>query len=428
MNSLKALALWQNSEYTSMKPGLSRIRAFLKEAGAPQDSFRSIHIAGSNGKGSTAAMTARMLEASGYKAALYTSPHLLRINERIKINGKEISDGDLAGLSGKYLSLSKKYSLTFFEFITALAFIYFAGRKVDFAVLETGLGGRFDATNTVKRVVVSVITAIGLEHTAVLGDSIEKIAFEKAGIIKSCVPVICGCSDSASLGVIEKAAGQNKSRLYIAGRDFKAGNIHTNWRHGTQFFKYSGLGRVFKAELSLLGPHQIKNALMAITALQLIRNASFEIDFEPSLQALKDIAWPGRFQILKKASASNVTVLDGAHNPQAAEIFAKAWKKSPWAESKAAMIFGILGDKNYKSVIKIFSKTADKVIIVPVKSARNLDHSISAAEWGRYLDKSNISLAPSFSKAAGKVPRGYSTLVSGSLFLVGEALNYFKRK
>ncbi|MEK6869330.1 MAG: folylpolyglutamate synthase/dihydrofolate synthase family protein, partial [Nanoarchaeota archaeon] len=263
--------------------GLDRIESLLKKLGNPEKKLRCIHVAGTNGKGSVCAMISSILTGAGYKVGLYTSPHLKKFNERIRINNKLISDKDIV----KYYLKIKKYvtNQSFFEITTAMAFLYFADKKVDFAVLEVGLGGRLDATNVVTPL-VSIITNIGLEHTKYLGNTIKKVAYEKAGIIKNNVPVVTA-AEGIALAAIKKISNERNSRLYIANKK------NANYRIG------------------LKGEFQKLNAAMAIKAIGILKN-NYGVKIKKSnvKKGLLNAKWPGRFQFLEK----NILV-DCAHNP-----------------------------------------------------------------------------------------------------------------
>ncbi len=256
-------------EYEGMTPGLSRIKEFFKSIDNPQDKLKIIHIAGTNGKGSTAVFMSEILKAGGYKTALYTSPHLIDVTERIKIGGENIPSKIFNGLSKKYLEIAVKYKLSYFEYLTALAFIYFAEQKTDIAVIETGLGGRLDATNIVKKPLICVITSIAKEHQEILGTEIKKIALEKAGIIKDNAYVVCGKLPKKAITVVK-----NKSSPYLYGKDFKAVNNESS--RSAQNFDYIHANTELKnIEIRLLGRHQTVNASVAIFAAGLLNKKGY---------------------------------------------------------------------------------------------------------------------------------------------------------
>lgn len=414
------LVLWQKKEYVNMKPGLSRIRRFLKTVGNPQDSFPCVHIAGTNGKGSTAKIISAILENSGYKTALYISPHLVRINERIQINSKPISNAELDSLTKRYFGAAHKYALSFFEFITAIAFIYFAQKKIDIAVIETGLGGRFDATNVASMPLVSVITDVDFDHKEILGNKLGKIAFEKAGIIKHKCSIISGVQRRAAENVIKKISRVRNCRLYEIGSDFDYRLLGINWKLGFQIFKYLEKGLAHEFKLSLLGKHQAKNCSIAIKAARELQDSGYNIDWARAKKALSNLRWNGRFEIIRKRNKT--IILDGAHNPGAIRRFMDTLKQSPWGKNKQTFIFGVLKDKNYKLMIKILAEIAKRVILSPINSSRALSSEMLSQCWRKYLSEDNIEVAHSLKEAFEKTKNEKVVIITGSLYLSGEVL------
>ncbi|MBR3300528.1 MAG: bifunctional folylpolyglutamate synthase/dihydrofolate synthase, partial [Clostridia bacterium] len=282
---------------------LERIKEVCKRLGDPQNSFKSIHIAGTNGKGSTAAMISNILIKSGLVTGTFISPFIVKFNERIQINGRYISDDDLVFYAEKVRETGVR--LNEFEFITALCFLYFKDKKIDVAVMETGLGGRLDATNVLENVSVSVITKIGLDHTAILGETIEKIAAEKCGIIKKSAPVVTVCDqDGKALSVIKSYAGDLTVPEISAVKKADLTGCE---------FDYRGVSYT----LSLLGKHQAYNAA---TAIEAVRKFSPDIPLETIRSALFETVFPARLEIV---SRSPLVIVDGAHNPDAAEVLAR---------------------------------------------------------------------------------------------------------
>lgn len=415
---------WQQYEYTAMKPGLGRIRRFLKAAGGPQRSFKTVHIAGTNGKGSTARMLASILEAAGYRTGLYTSPHLVRIHERMQVNSRPIPGEALESLAAKYAPLAKRHTLTFFEFITGIAFAYFAAEKIDVAVIETGLGGRFDATNVIEKPEISVITDVDIDHCQILGKTLQKIAFEKAGIIKKGRPVISGVTRPAARRVIRKVARENGSPSSELGKDFTAGVRGVKWEEGRQriFFR-SGSG-CRELDLSLLGPHQARNCALALAAAECLSVGGLSIENEAVKRALARVSWPGRFDVkmVRLGGKKAVIVLDGAHNPGGMRRFAETWKQSIWGRKKRAFVFGVLADKEYGEMAGILAPLADRVILVPAASSRNADVSKVAGQWGRFLAPDKIETADSVVAGLRRGARDGVCAVTGSLYVIGEAI------
>ncbi|MFH1369628.1 MAG: folylpolyglutamate synthase/dihydrofolate synthase family protein [Elusimicrobiota bacterium] len=420
---MKDLDLWQKREYTGMKPGLARIHRFLKICGEPHKRFSAVHIAGTNGKGSTAKMLSDILAEAGYRAGLFISPNIYDITERIQINSEPIKRNKLSRLVRIYSRKAEDCGLTFFEFMTGIAFIYFAQEKIDIAVIETGLGGRFDATNTLKNPLACIITDIDLDHKAVLGNTISRIAFEKAGIIKKGCPVISGAENSQAAKVISSVARKRKSAEFRIYRDFDFTPIKTDWVNGNQLFRYNGIKFFLKLSVRLLGVHQLKNCSLSLAACELLRQRGFKILNSHIISAMKNVRWAGRFEVITRGNRTYV--VDGAHNPGAIRRFAGAWRSSPWAKKPSVFIFGMLKDKDYGKAIKILSEATDKVIICPVDSPRNAPVGVLSGIWKKYLPAGSVSTAESAS-AALEAARENTVAVVGSLYLAGEILRKIK--
>jgi dihydrofolate synthase/folylpolyglutamate synthase len=296
-------------EKFGIKPGLSRIEALLHALGDPHKEYPSVLVGGTNGKGSTAAILASVANETGLKAGLYTSPHLIRFNERIRVGESEITDREVVRLADKVMSAMEQGKecgrASFFEVTTAMAFQYFREKRVDLAVLEVGMGGSLDATNVVVPL-VSIITNIGLDHQRFLGTNIEEIAIEKAGIIKESSPVVSCMEEGRITRLIEDIARQRGAKLYLFGRDFRV-------EPSGSFFDYLGNKRSFKGvSLNLRGQHQYKNASCAIMALDLLEERGFNISDSAVRNGLRKVRWPGRFEVVRK---DPTVVLDCAHNP-----------------------------------------------------------------------------------------------------------------
>lgn len=417
--------LWQKKEYIGMKPGLDRITNFLKEVRNPHLKFKTIHIAGTNGKGSTARMIASVLEEAGCKTGLYTSPHLVKLNERIQVNSRQIYNSDLYSLASKYFLKAQKHHLTFFEFITVLCFIYFALKKIDIAVLESGLGGRFDATNIIKSPLMTIITDIDYDHQQILGNTLKKIAFEKAGIIKYGCPVISGVENLSARNEIARVSKKNHSEMYEYNKDFFSESESVDWKKGFQKIYYQGFDFSSKVKLSLLGEYQIKNCALAIAAVERLNKDGFKITKDNIKKGLSKVRWPGRFQVIKqyKGSIQRTIILDGAHNPGGMDKFLAAFKNSSWGNSKRTFVFGMLQDKNFFDIIKKLAPFVSNAVLVPINSARQGDINILAEEWKKYLNADKIKIAPSLKSVLNDFDNNKDVIVvTGSLYLVGEAL------
>ncbi|MDR3048386.1 MAG: bifunctional folylpolyglutamate synthase/dihydrofolate synthase [Elusimicrobiota bacterium] len=407
------------TEYENMKPGLSRIRKFLKALGNPQNKLQYIHIAGTNGKGSTASYLANMLQQNGYKTALYSSPHLIDITERIKVNGQNIGKKSFAILFKKYFHFAKKYKLSFFEYITGLTFIFFEKQKADIVVLEAGLGGRFDATNIIAKPLICIITTISLDHTALLGKTIKKISFEKSGIIKKGAQTIVGALSKDALNEIYK-----KAKPYIYNKDFKASGrfIAADF----QKFNYQSADGVFikNIKLQMSGAHQIQNACLAICAINLLRGKGFIINENKIKKALFDTKIPARFdeRILRIKNKKLKIIIDGAHNEEAVKAFINQWKDRKYNSNNALFIFAMMKDKDYKNAISLLAPIMSKVVCPQLKSKRACAPKILRKELLKFLPQSSVLEAASVKDALNNVKNTDRVIAIGSLYLAGEIL------
>ncbi|MGH7792348.1 MAG: bifunctional folylpolyglutamate synthase/dihydrofolate synthase, partial [Thermodesulfobacteriota bacterium] len=333
-----------------VKPGLERINKMLGFLENPQDKAPSVIIAGTNGKGSVASTVASVLKAHGYKTGLYTSPHLTSISERITINGEEISIDELYRLileikkTSTYLSEEPSY----FEVLTAAAFLYFSERKVDFSVLEVGMGGRWDATNVVLPI-VSVITNISKDHVEFLGDNIVHIALEKAGVVKRGVPVVTAAKEEA-LEEIVNIALQKRAPISIMGKDFIVKG------QNTEDFSYSGtIWNLYHLNFSLSGLYQLENVSLAIAALESISQFhGIKIDEKHLRKGLSSTKWEGRLEIIRK---NPPLILDGAHNPAAAGALRKSLE-AMFPEMQFVFLVGMLSDKDHDNYLKEIAQVA----------------------------------------------------------------------
>ncbi len=407
-----------------IKLSLSRIKELLRLLGDPQDDFPSIHIAGTNGKGSTAAYLNCISGKAGLRTGLYTSPHLLKFNERIQVSGRPISDQDMLRIAVKVKKAAKRMAgpdrvLSFFEFTTAMAFLYFKERSVDLGVIETGMGGRFDATNVITPL-ASVITNIGLDHTMYLGPKIKDIAFEKAGIIKRGVPVITGEEKAAALDVINKASRKMGARLFKIGQDF------TPEKRPGGGLDYSGIKIDIKGLTpGLRGAHQLKNAACALAAIEVLRESGFKIPVKAIRQGLKRTVWPARVEVVSRRP---LVILDAAHNPDGALTLADALKEFRY--KSLTLVLGIMADKDIPGILSSLAPLADRIIACAPKTGR-------AASPALIIRMLRRTLKP-FSKPAvikGSVKYGVAAAlkdarkcdavcVTGSIFTVGEAKKY----
>jgi dihydrofolate synthase/folylpolyglutamate synthase len=421
------ISIEAGKEYKTMLLGLDRIKKFLFDLNINYNELKYIHIAGTNGKGSTAKTISDILISSGYKTGLYTSPHLIKINERIQINSLPITDKQLNNLDKKYADISKKYKLTYFEYITALAFIYFVKNKVDIVVLETGLGGRFDATNIVIPL-VSVITSIDFDHTEVLGNTLKKIAFEKAGIIKQNVPVVCGKIKKSAIAEIKRVAKEKKAKTYIFNKDFFAENIRYNWKNFTQNIKYYGVNKNLTLEFSLLGNSQVSNLATVLCVCEILKRTLSKIKFNLIKKACKNVKWVARFDF-RKFNLNGKTcsfIIDGAHNIQATDNFLSLYKASPFSKKERNLLFAVMQEKDFNTVIKKVAKNFSNINLLKIKNSRAVDTDILKKEFSKYVDETKICVYNNTEDFFNNIKNNDVYICLGSFYLAGTILKFLE--
>jgi dihydrofolate synthase/folylpolyglutamate synthase len=412
-----ALAYLGQTRRFGMKLGLELMHRLAHALGAPQDALRFIHLAGTNGKGSTAAFCESCLRVAGFRVGLYTSPHLVSVRERIQINREMISEADFGeGMQAvKNAALSLGQEPTYFELMTSLALWYFAREKVDWVVWETGLGGRLDATNIVTPE-VCIITNIGLEHQQYLGGTLREIAAEKAGILKQGVPVITAVEEGEAAEVIRERAAALSSPLTLVRGEVPVDDLGLS--HGRQI----GFIGHHRFSLGLMGPHQVFNAACAVVAMR-------ELGLEESAVAsgLESASWPGRFEIL---SERPLVVIDGAHNPAAMAMLVETWRsflaaKFGWKpeeiDTRARILFGSVADKDVSEMATLLRPLAKEISLVRLANERGADpHQLAPAFEGLRVTCYD-SVADAWQSVQEADPSSV-TLITGSLFLVGEML------
>lgn len=359
----EALKFFEGVSWMGSKPGLERERELLRRIGDPQDTLKFIHVAGTNGKGSTAAMLASILRAAGYRTGLFTSPFIHSFNERMQVDGASVSNSALAEIVDELspAASSMKDPCTEFELVTAAAFLWFKKEKCDLVVLEVGLGGRLDATNVIRSPECAVITNIGLDHTAVLGDTLEKIAFEKAGIIKG-GPVVSYAQEPGVASVLYGAAEFSGSKLRFA--DFSAIESISDTLRG-QAFRIKGGPEYY---LPLLGANQLKNAATAICVIETLRESGWTISGEAVRYGLMTVRWPARFELI---SENPYFVVDGGHNPQCLESTAENLQKY-FPDAWRVILIGVLSDKDWERMIELIAPLAGAFVTVTPSSPRAL--------------------------------------------------------
>jgi dihydrofolate synthase/folylpolyglutamate synthase len=416
-NCLKTLYGFQRF---GIKLGLSTIKRILAGLGDPQDTFACIHVAGTNGKGSVASSLASILYRSGYKTGLYTSPHLVRFNERIQVNNRPISNEKVvASYSAIKEAHFGKRNPTFFEFTTAMALFEFAAQKVDWAVIETGMGGRLDATNIVNPA-LSIITNISLEHREYLGNTLTQIAAEKAGIIKKRTPLVTGIRQKKAFAEVKRIAAEKKAPLFRLSTDFKVR------RNQKQTFSYYGIRNVWhNLQTALPGSYQVDNAALVLAACELIGKNNAALTLNNIQEGLSKNLWPGRLEIV---SDNPFIILDGAHNLAAARNLAK-FMSTNLAGRVITLVVGILDDKPYKAMLKSLLTPVNRVILTRAKINRALDPR-KLYEAAKNL-KPDVAIIPDVARAIKNAvettPRHGAICIAGSLYVVGEAKEAFEK-
>ena len=361
----EALSYIHGVSWTFCKPGLERIRALCEALGNPQDGLRFIHVAGTNGKGSFCSMLSSVLREAGYKTGCYTSPYIKVFNERMAIDGEMISNDELAELTAyvKPIADAMTDKPTEFELITAIAFEYFHRHACDVVVLEAGMGGRLDSTNIIRNPLLSVITGIALDHTAFVGDSVEKIALEKAGIIKDGRPVLYGGEDATAACVIEEVArARNSSFLSVDYSDLSCKSM-------TLEGSLLDFGDHKDIKICMLGLYQPKNAAVVLSAVDLLRDAGMKISEQAVKRGLWMASWPARFEIL---SQDPLVIFDGAHNPQGIDAAVQSIQHY-FKDQKVYVMTGVLRDKDYCVIARRLSEIASRAFVMTPDNPRALD-------------------------------------------------------
>ncbi|MBI5596421.1 MAG: bifunctional folylpolyglutamate synthase/dihydrofolate synthase [Elusimicrobia bacterium] len=370
MDYAGALAFLEGRQETRWKLGLSRIEALLAAAGDPHDGLPAVHVAGTNGKGSFCAMLASALSGAGLKTGLYTSPHLSSPRERIRVDGRMVSEADFAALIHR-LKLCEPEESTYFELVTAAAFLHFRRERVDAAVVEVGLGGRLDATNALRSPLLSVVTSIGWDHAQHLGDTLEKIAVEKAGIFKPGVPVLCGEDAPVPRAALEARARQAGAPLRSVPALVRVGE---DWGAGFQDARTTGGTRL---RIPLLGDPALKNAGLVVAALEALPGRGLAVRLAPALDGLSRASWPARFEVRRTADG-RVRVIDGAHNEPALEAFAATWRRSPYSGGEPVFLMGTLADKDWERLAALAAPLGGRFLVAAPPSPRALPAELLA--------------------------------------------------
>ena len=410
----------------TIKLGLERIKRLLHLIGNPQTSFDALQIAGTNGKGSVTRFLSTIFTESGFKTGANYSPHLVRFNERITYNNEMISDEDIVIIANEIYEavdtmdkISEEMKPSFFECATAMAFKYFQKKDCEIAAVEVGLGGRLDATSALNPD-VTAITSINFDHVKTLGDTIEKIAFEKAGIIKSNTPMICGTDLPDAVNIIEMVAREKKAPFYRYLEDYHYFSVK-NELNANEFHFQSKKLDINNLKLKMNGIHQMKNASTAIMAYLLyceVKGLEYSVDVIS--RSFEKAYWPGRFE---KISEDPIIIVDGAHNGEGIDSLIENWKIYFNAQ-KPILLTGMLSGKDYHTICKVLSDISDSVIITEPNSPRDTDTSLIVQEYLKHKEKQEVFYLPEHKEACLKALElsqhdNLPILITGSLYVIG---------
>lgn len=423
----ECMAYLDTPNFMNPDPGLENIAALLEELGNPQKDLRFIHIAGTNGKGSTAVFIERILRESGYRTGLYTSPYLIRFSEKIQINGNEITDDEILALTQEIYDAERRVQNkkglypTVFERVTALALKYFHEKCCDIVVLETGLGGRLDATNIVANTEVAVITAIGLDHTDILGHTKEKIAAEKAGIIKENCDVVLYEQEIEIMQVISTVCQQKRVNLRIA--EVSKGKMEHMTPQGQVF----SFGKYENLRTGMLGIYQMHNAITALCAAECLQRKGWKIHEAAIRRGLEQARWMGRLEIQKE---SPPFLVDAAHNPQGVSVLAESLD-SLFPNQKKRFVLGVLADKAYEEMLDLIVPQAEAFYVVTPRSTRALEGEKLAKilQARGFPAKSFDVISEAVAEAIQDAKKDDGVVCAfGSLYYIGEVIAYLEEQ
>ncbi|WP_293719674.1 folylpolyglutamate synthase/dihydrofolate synthase family protein [uncultured Phascolarctobacterium sp.] len=424
MNYQESLAYLDSLGKFGIRLGMERIEGLLRELGNPEQQIKTIHVTGTNGKGSVSSMITNILLAANLKTGKFTSPHLVKYNERITINGQDIDDDSFADLltivktaADSVVAKGVCEQPTQFEVLTAAAFLYFALENVDYAVIEVGMGGLWDSTNVITPI-VSVITNVSLDHTDRCGKTVERIAMQKAGIIKENVPVVTAAEGDDALGPIKAVAMFKQAKLYIYGRAFWGTEVESSM-DGQTFTLHAGEYYSSDYSIRLPGEHQIANTSVAIVAAKLVSKQDDRINELALHIGVANTVWPGRLERI--AQAPDV-ILDGAHNPSGAEALRKALDKY-YPEGKRIFVLGMMGDKDMTGVISRLIRPMDIVYTVKADDGARAAAAEELAGLVGVQALAMSSLADAYEAAVSRADSDSVVCICGSLYLVGNFKN-----
>lgn len=422
MNFYESSQYLESRTMFGIKLGLGNVRTLLKKLGNPHNSLNFIHLAGTNGKGSTASLLNASLMECG-KVGLFTSPHLISVQERVRINGIPVDQTLFAEAMTQLAEVVETFKdedlePTYFETVTLIAILIFSKQNCDFVIWETGMGGRLDATNVVTPI-VSIITNCALDHCTYLGDSIEEIALEKGGIIKSKVPVFFGGSDKKVLNILRIQASEVGAPFLFRGNDFFIHNYSFSDKGMTTETSFQD-GMTITAKTKLWGRHQASNVSLTVAVLRYLSLSGRGVNFRKSIIGIENALWPGRLQELNHED-ENYTFIDGAHNPHAA-IGLVASLSSRFPQKKWNVVVGILQDKEFRQFLEVLDQIAESYTILPVNNPRTASTEeictvLKEIAPDKIVKTGSISEIKSYLKG--------DTLITGSLYLIGDIIKEF---
>ncbi|WP_313528006.1 bifunctional folylpolyglutamate synthase/dihydrofolate synthase [Anaerotignum sp.] len=426
MNYLESIHYLEEEIGFASCPGLERITNLMEKLGNPEKKIKAVHVAGTNGKGSATAMLSSILHEGGYRTACYTSPHLEKYNERFLIDGKEISDEAFAQIITKTkeacdaLVAEGKDAPTLFEVVTGAAFLYFAEENVDIAIIEVGLGGRFDATNIIENPILSIIMSISLDHTEFLGNSIEQISMEKAGIIKKSCPVVLYSQEELVYNIVKNTAEALQAPFYCQkGAEIK---ISSQTLEGTIFDVSSPSLAYDNLFLPLLGNHQVQNCVTVLDACEILKESGFPLTKNQIRTGISSTFWAGRMEICKE---SPLVMLDGAHNVDGIRRLAQS-VRNYFENRKITLVLGVLGDKEYEQMAELILPFANQVVLTEPHSQRKLDANklaniVLRKELPFYIEP---EIENAYQKALKITAETDIILCCGSLYMIGALRSY----
>ena len=417
MNYNEALEYIHNISWTFCKPGLERISELCARLGDPQKDLRFVHVAGTNGKGSFCSMLDSVLRSAGYKTGLYTSPYIRYFNERMCVNGEPISNDELAEITSYVRPIADAMTdkPTEFELITAVAFEYFKRNNCQVVILEAGMGGRLDSTNVIRDPILSVITGIALDHVAFLGDTVEKIAAEKAGIIKDSAPVLYGGEDASAGKIIAETAKERGSEFFSVDHTRIENLVSDLEGSRFDFLEHKNI------KINLLGLYQPKNAAAVISAVDILRKRGLNISEEALLGGLENACWAGRFETISKEP---LIIFDGAHNAQGIESAVRSISHY-FKDKKVYVLTGVLKDKDYETIAANLSTVASRAFVMTPDSPR----ALSAEDYAQVLADKGLaaepfgSIAEAFDAArSAALAHGVPLVCLGSLYVYADLI------